>query len=171
MLHSAIFVTTSDVIQGHGLKPSELLVAGTVVWQLDPDEPTYTLQDIGTWPREKQIDFFTHGYQCGEHEFAYSHDIDRYTNHSCDPNLWWSSDGSLTLIASRDIQPGEEITYDYTTGDILLDYQMECTCGSSRCRKVITNNDYLDHTWQQYYGSHVPPHVLLAIAKAKSDIL
>ncbi len=38
----------------------------------------------------------------------------KYTNHSCKPNCWIDIiDGRIWVIASRDIQPDEEITYDY----------------------------------------------------------
>ena len=36
-----------------------------------------------------------------------------FQNHSCDPTTWWVDD--ITLVARRDILPGEEITYDYGT--------------------------------------------------------
>lgn len=42
----------------------------------------------------------------------------RFVNHSCEPNCEmqkWSVDGyyRMALFALRDIEPGEEITYDY----------------------------------------------------------
>jgi SET domain-containing protein len=169
MLHPALYVAADAVIDGNGLKTREFLPEGTVVWQLDPDEPVYRLDEIERWPVEEQHEFFRFGFQVGEFAFAYSHDIDKYTNHSCDPSTWWSIDGSMTLITRRDIQPGEEITYDYVSGDILLLFEMECSCGSSNCRHLITNRDYLDPAWQQQYGSHLPRHVLKAIAESKRN--
>jgi hypothetical protein len=47
------------------------------------------------------------------------------------------------LFALRDILPGEEITYDYssTVGpNITADmWTMKCSCGASVCRKTIGN--------------------------------
>lgn len=168
MLHPSIYVTTIGVIQGHGIKTSALIPAGTVVWRLDAHERLYTLWEIQTWTEEEQTTFFIHGFQCGEHEFAYTHNIDRFTNHSCDPNLGWTDDGSMTLVAIRDIQPDEEITYDYATEDIAPPFQIVCTCGSSRCRGIVSNDDYLDPAWQAHYGRHLPPYVLNAIMAARS---
>uniref|UniRef100_A0A7E4V8C7 SET domain-containing protein n=1 Tax=Panagrellus redivivus TaxID=6233 RepID=A0A7E4V8C7_PANRE len=42
-----------------------------------------------------------------------------YANHSCNPNMWskvYGRTGSkkMLLYAKRDIQPGEELTFDYT---------------------------------------------------------
>jgi D-alanine-D-alanine ligase len=56
-------------------------------------------------------------------------------NHSCTPNTGY--DG-LTVIALRNIDPGEELTLDYAT---FLDDSMEpfvCRCGSAQCRGLIT---------------------------------
>lgn len=36
-----------------------------------------------------------------------------FENHSCDPTTWFVDD--ITMNARRDILPGEEITYDYST--------------------------------------------------------
>jgi hypothetical protein len=36
-------------------------------------------------------------------------------NHSCDPNTWFVGDTKMT--ARRDIEPEEELTYDYATTD------------------------------------------------------
>ncbi|MBU3713745.1 MAG: SET domain-containing protein-lysine N-methyltransferase [Ferruginibacter sp.] len=55
-------------------------------------------------------------------------------NHSCDANTIYSG---LNVIASRDIQKGEELTLDYAS---FLDEHAEpfqCNCGSSNCRKNI----------------------------------
>ncbi len=49
----------------------------------------------------------------------YAHEageIDEYMNHSCAPNVWMADE--VTLVAFRDILPGEEITLDYTTFEV-----------------------------------------------------
>ncbi len=38
-----------------------------------------------------------------------------YVNHSCNPNAGLS--GQIALVAMRDIQPGEEICFDYAMSD------------------------------------------------------
>ncbi|NQZ85489.1 MAG: SET domain-containing protein-lysine N-methyltransferase [Nanoarchaeales archaeon] len=71
-----------------------------------------------------------------------------YINHNCDSNSGLIND--KTLVAKRDIKKGEEITQDYSTLDIeaikggkkRLD--MECECGSTKCRRIITSFDLLD---------------------------
>lgn len=166
MLRSAIELLEADTIHGKGLKTTKRILKGEVIWQFDPSLPTYTLSEIEELPEEQQKYFSRYSYQCSEDRFVLADPgLDRYMNHSCDPNLYWKD--NQTLVACRDIDPGEEISYDYTTNDILVDYQMKCNCGSNSCRQIITNKDYLDTGWQEKYGTHLPDHTLKAIARAK----
>jgi SET domain-containing protein len=57
----------------------------------------------------------------------------RYINHSCAPNCEVEWDGShIWLVARRDINAGEEITFNY--GYDLVDYrEYPCACGSAEC--------------------------------------
>jgi len=56
----------------------------------------------------------------------------RYINHSCDPNCEAISveDKEIWIAAIRDIEPGEELTYDYGYDD----EEVTCRCGSAKCR-------------------------------------
>lgn len=63
--------------------------------------------------------------------------ISRYINHSCDPNcsneiFRWKDDetAKIVIFACKDIQEGEELTYDYSTGI----GSEECECMSENCR-------------------------------------
>ncbi|KAE9546484.1 hypothetical protein FO519_010304, partial [Halicephalobus sp. NKZ332] len=76
--------------------------------------------------------------------------------------MWIDDD---TQIASRDILPGEEVTYDYATSEVEFPLTMECYCGSPNCRKVVTNLDHRDPAWQAKYGDMLPRHTLKAIAE------
>jgi SET domain-containing protein len=52
--------------------------------------------------------------------------IARYINHSCTPNCWFEVvDKTIWIRASRLIQPGEELTYDYAT---IGDHTIRCRC-------------------------------------------
>ena len=52
--------------------------------------------------------------------------IARLINHACRPNCWWEVVGTTIWIrASRTIEPGEELTYDYAT---IGDKTIECRC-------------------------------------------
>jgi uncharacterized protein len=60
----------------------------------------------------------------------------RYINHSCRPNAEAvGRNGGIVIVASRRIEPGEEITYDY--GQEYLDYFFgnDCRCPACRAKK------------------------------------
>lgn len=57
--------------------------------------------------------------------------------HSCDPNMVFMQGQTLTLVAKRQINRGEELTVDYAT---LRDPNMPrfaCRCGTVNCHSVI----------------------------------
>lgn len=67
----------------------------------------------------------------------------RWINHSCDPNCEANEeDDRIFIDAMRDIQPGEELFYDYgleidepITEESKKKYA--CHCGSSKCRGTM----------------------------------
>lgn len=78
----------------------------------------------------------------------------RFINHSCDPNLRiFARVGDhadkhihdLALFAVRDIDRGEELTFDYVNGQVERDAQDErlqeemtrCLCGTAKCRGYL----------------------------------
>jgi SET domain-containing protein len=67
----------------------------------------------------------------------------RWINHSCDPNCASSiEDRRIYIDSIRDIQPGEELSYDY---GLVIDEPMTkklkaefpCWCGSEHCRGTL----------------------------------
>jgi len=59
----------------------------------------------------------------------------KYANHSCNPNCEaFQQEDQVFVEALKDIEPGEEITYDY---QLISDDDVECRCGSKDCRKVM----------------------------------
>lgn len=66
----------------------------------------------------------------------------RFVNHSCEPNCEmqkWSVNGlsRMALFAMRNIQPGEELTYDYNFSLFNPHEGQVCKCESKNCRGVI----------------------------------
>ena len=79
----------------------------------------------------------------------------RPLNHSCDPNAW--PDG-LNLAVRKEIAPGEEIRVDYATyGNNILS-PFDCTCGASKCRGRVREDDHLQ-PFLDRYGDHVSDYV------------
>lgn len=83
-----------------------------------------------------------------------SGNADDYIRHSCDPNCYLHVMGNrVVLFSLYDIQPGTEITFDYSTSstDTLDTWQMQCHCKSYKCRKVISGIQYLPTTLIESY--------------------
>ena len=81
---------------------------------------------------------------------------DAAINHSCDPNLWF--DNGWPLVARRDIAIGEEITFDYSTGET-YPLEGECHCRAKNCRKHITGQEWRNQKFQQEYIGHFCPYI------------
>jgi uncharacterized protein len=77
----------------------------------------------------------------------------RWINHCCDPNTevdtafdpetdsavaWW--------VALRDIEPGEELSYDYAFSAHLAE---PCNCGAASCRGLIVDESELDEVSEE----------------------
>lgn len=61
--------------------------------------------------------------------------VDESLNHSCNPNCYVDF-SQLTLVALKDIQSGQELTFDYNTSEYDLIDQgcfFTCLCGSRHC--------------------------------------
>jgi hypothetical protein len=87
--------------------------------------------------------------------------LDENLNHSCDANAWLADE--VTLIAKRDIEPGEEITMDQGTWNFdETEYTVDaedCTCGSPICRVRLTEKDWQLPVVQAQYRGHFHPVV------------
>ena len=65
-----------------------------------------------------------------------------FVNHSCKPNCETDQiRGKMWIIAMRDIEAGEELTYDYNLYD--GDDDAPCLCGARRCRGSLYSATHL----------------------------
>jgi hypothetical protein len=67
----------------------------------------------------------------------------RFINHSCEPNCSSTVErGRVYIEAERDIEPGEELTYDY---QLIIDdsnwrksgAEYPCKCGKPKCKRTL----------------------------------
>lgn len=78
--------------------------------------------------------------------------IDDFVNHCCEPNCGVTlSEGNIVLIAIEEIQPNDELTFDYSTWMAYDYWEMDCLCGSYHCRKRIKDFKYLPRGLRQKY--------------------
>lgn len=157
-LHPAVEVRSSP-IEGLGLFATGPIDVGEVVSRLGGRVVSHAalgrmLEGRTVDPALPYVDSVT---------FSEGHDLllapgsaNRFGNHSCDPNTWWT-DG-VTLVARRSMRPGEEVTNDYGTSSGHASWSMVCRCGSSICREIIAGNDWRRVELRDRYGDHwVPP--------------
>jgi len=68
-----------------------------------------------------------------------------FFNHSCDPNAGFK--GQIFLVAMRQIERGEEVTFDYAmvlseSVGSEIGFEMTCNCRAATCRGMITEFDW-----------------------------
>lgn len=91
-----------------------------------------------------------------------SGETDDFFNHSCNPNSGLKIDNEkVTLVAIKNINIGDEITWDYSTTMDEDDWEMNCLCGSQNCRGKIRDFKFLNKDIQQkYMGLGIVPEYI-----------
>jgi len=109
----------------------------------------FTYKQLPT-PYEEVVDHYT---QIGSDLYlGPSGDLDDFVNHSCNPNSGVKiTNNKVELIAIKNIQKGQEITFDYSTTMDEDDWEMDCNCASNNCRKRIRDFRYLSKEIQKKY--------------------
>lgn len=67
-------------------------------------------------------------------------EVGDFFNHCCDPNV--GVKGQIVVVAMRDIEPGEELCFDYATTDSSDYDEFPCSCGASNCRGTVRGDDW-----------------------------
>ena len=80
-----------------------------------------------------------------------------FVNHSCRPNCGLRD--AVTLVAMRNIDVGESITFDYAMSDANSIVEFECRCGADECRGRVTGSDWMLQDLQARYAGWFAPHV------------
>ncbi len=88
-------------------------------------------------------------------------------NHSCEPNCGLL--GQLLVVAMRDIEPGEELSFDYAMCDASDYDEFRCLCGEPTCREIVTGSDWRDPVLQAKYAGWFSPYLARRIAALPSS--
>jgi hypothetical protein len=103
-----------SAIHGVGLVARERIKKGTRVWEFrEGFDVKLTVEQLAALSPVARAQALHYGWW--EEPFGcvvVSGDDDRFVNHSENPNVTW--DGKV-CVAVRDIEPGEELTFDYRT--------------------------------------------------------
>lgn len=140
MLHPATKLSLFGSSLGTGVVATERIPRGSIVWVQDPLDRLLDPELVGRFPRLLKAAVHNHGYFDREGRIVLCWDHARYINHSCEPNCL--SPGYGFELAIRDIEPGEQLTNDYLTLNLVCDFT--CACGHPSCRGEIHGADARD---------------------------
>ena len=88
-------------------------------------------------------------------------------NHSCEPNCGMA--GTSSVQALRDIEVGEELTFDYAMSDSSKYDEFNCACGKDKCRERITGLDWqkkdLQAKYSKYFSAYIESLIKLSHSK------
>ena len=84
----------------------------------------------------------------------------QYLNHSCEPNGYLNQ-VDVSFRALRDIEPGEEINFNYLTTESEMALPFICLCGSPKCFGLIKGHDFLTPEQAEALALMVGEHAVM----------
>lgn len=94
----------------------------------------------------------------------------KYLNHSCDPNMGIHTRADMLpeFIALRDIQAGEELTFDYAMSEYqhyarsnpAEEFDLSCHCGADNCRGRLGYYSELDKALREKYAGYISAYLV-----------
>lgn len=80
-----------------------------------------------------------------------------YLNHSCEPSAWIRG---LSVMALRDIAPGEGVTFDYNATEYAMAEPFDCHCGAPSCVGRVAGYAALDATGRERIRPYASRYLL-----------
>lgn len=136
---------------GKGVFVNFKISKGEVIAEFDG--PIYEWDYTG-WNQE----LYDHVIQFEEKKWRDSKGIARWINHSCNPNCGIKE--LFKVTAMRDIEAGEEITWDYEMTEKHPWWRMKCECGNDNCRKEIGNFENMPQKVKDRYKGYISEWLL-----------
>lgn len=190
VLNEKIEVRESQYHGGFGLYAIGTIAKGEWVWRETQQErvPARDKAYIESLPLQYRRIWLHFAYDTGDNQLESLPEFDElpmeqwhtvrtrdtamYMNHACEPTSWFVHDKmSLDehcdlMVATRDINVGEEITFDYGTsyGHDYFD-GFECSCGAQTCRRKVTKEDWKRPELQLKYAGHFLHHIAVKVAR------
>jgi SET domain-containing protein len=113
----------SSKINGIGLFADERVSKGTVTWKFDPRfDVVFDPKEVENFTPSQQELIKRHGYlSTTSHQYIFPLDDSRFTNHSTNDfnidSVYFPGEPEFCGVASRDIEPGEELLANYRAFD------------------------------------------------------
>lgn len=117
MLHPQTELKFVSEAIGYGIFATELIPKGTIMWVRDELDRVIKKEDLANYSPANLENLLKYTYRTAEGDYFFCWDLNRYVNHSFQPNSMITPLGFE--IAIRDIQPGEEVTNDYGTLNVI----------------------------------------------------
>lgn len=145
MIHPDTELRFKNSTVGYGVFATRPIPRGTIVWTLCALDHRISPTQHATFanPYLEIIDRYAYIDAVGDFILCWDHG--RYINHSCAPSMLCV--GEELEIAVRDLSPGDELTCEYGTLNLLE--PMGCNCGEPNCRGTISTANMLDIADQQ----------------------
>ncbi|MCC2658596.1 MAG: hypothetical protein K0Q76_3704 [Panacagrimonas sp.] len=124
--NDSVTVMKDAVAYGSALFAKRAFVAGEVIAMFDDApfaEQSYLTVQVGPG-QHVQLDVLSH------------------LNHSCDPNTVIDTT-ARTVVAARDVQPGEILSFFYPSTEWEMDRPFICQCGAADCIKIVAGARHL----------------------------
>lgn len=134
--------------KGNGVFTTKFFKKGDFVHLLSGDRLTSKQIDIRI---EAGLETCDDPFQISRTMYIDLDELSRTINHSCDPNCGIKQENKLFAI--RDIQPGDEISFDYSTTvpQYKSWWKMKCHCKSKNCRKIISSFNKIPKKQLDFY--------------------
>jgi hypothetical protein len=139
MIHPDSELRFINEATGQGVVATKLIPRGTITWVADPLDQVFDTTMADHLPTLLRSHFEKYSFVNGKGESVLCWDHARFVNHSCEPSCL--SPGFDFEVAVRDIAPGEELTDEY--GTLNLIEPLQCYCGALYCRGVVKPGDIL----------------------------
>ena len=137
MIHPASELRHISAEVGDGVFATELIPLGTLLWVFDEFDRVLTPAQVDRLPPPLRSVVDTYAYVRADGSSVLCWDLGRYMNHSCEPAS--RGVGESFEVAVRDIQPGDELTCEY--GSLNLIEPLRCRCRAATCRGLIRRDD------------------------------
>lgn len=137
MIHPNTNLTLINDKKGRGVVATKPIPKGTITYIKDGLEIIIKPGDprLGDPKYREILDTYTYTDKDGTRILSWDHA--KYVNHCCQCNT--ISTGYGFEIATRDIEPGEEITDEY--GLFNFNEELELDCELTPCRRVVSGRD------------------------------
>jgi len=166
-LHEAIEVKEFSVygFTCRGVFARARIAAGERVWWLVAGEEASSLvltrDEIIAHPQSATLQTYSYMIGMDEYETTLTPERDPswFFNHTCDPNCGYVS--AELIVALRDIEPGEQVAYDYAFTETEASFHagMQCGCGTAACRGKLEFSEYRSPAFVRKWRQCLSPHV------------